>query len=432
MFRMLIVFLALFAQSLQAAPQIERFETQNGINVLFVAAPELPMVDFRLVFDAGSARDGANYGIANLTNHMLLKGTQDISEEEVVERFESMGSVANTESYKDMAVVSLRSITEKPILDKSIALLSTLIKQPAFDEAVLSREKQRLLLAFKEQEKSIDALANKAFMKALYADHPYAHGSSGTAETVEALTAEDLKVFYKRFYVGKNAVLAIVGDLTLEQAKQYAQRLTEGLVSGTKPAALNKPQAQPATMEHVELNTTQTQVSLGHLGVERGHPDYFALYLGNHALGGSGLNSRLMKEIREKRGLTYGVYSYFNPMREAGPFMMSMKTRSEKAEEAVRVMKQQLQSFIETGPTEEELVFSKKNITGGFPLKINGNSKVIQYIAMIGFYGLPLDYLTTFNEKINSLSRDDVMKAWKKHMSLDKLHQVTVGDSSEK
>ena len=167
---------------------------------------------------------------------------------------------------------------------------------------------------------------------------------------------------------------------------------------------------------------------MGQPGMQRGDPDYFVLYVGNHILGGSGLVSQLSEEVREKRGLSYSVYSYFSPMRRNGPFLVGAQTQNSKVQQAIDVMRATLRNYIDQGPTQDELDAAKQNITGGFPLRISSNSRIVEYLAMMGFYRLPLDYLDRFVERVNAVTREQIHEAFQRRLNLDRFVTVVVGD----
>ncbi len=434
MTRKIISFLLFcFVTITHAAPDIQKWETSNGAVALFVAAPELPMVDIRVVFDAGSARDGDKWGIAALTNAVVAEGAGGMSAEQISEKFDDVGAILGSGSLRDMAFVSVRTITEKKNYDTALEGLATVITKPDFPQAAFERQKRRTLIGLQQKKQSPSAIAEEAFYKALYGDHPYAHPPSGDEESVGQITREDLVAFYNKWYTAKNATIAIVGDLTFEQAKQAAEKVIGELPSG-EPAPCLPPVKDLEKEKVIRIHhpSSQTTVLIGQPGMKRGDPDYFALYVGNHSLGGSGLVSRLSNEVREKRGLSYSVYSYFLPMREKGPWMAGMQTRNEKVEEGLKVMRETIRTYIDQGQTEEEFAASVKNITGGFPLRIDNNSKIVEYLSMIGFYGLPLDYLDTFIDKIKALTVDQTREAMKRRLHPDKMVTVVVGGSVEK
>ena len=419
-------------QIAQATPQIEHWTTANGARVYFVAAPELPMVDIRLIFDAAAARDGDKAGTALLTNALLNEGTPAMNADQIAARFDSLGAQFGGAALKDMAVVTLRSLTDPKLLDPAVETLAAVVTKPTFPETSLERERKRLLVALQGKKQSPGALADEAFFKAIYGDHPYAHDPSGTEESIPTITRQDLIDFHKRYYVASNAVIAIVGALDRAGAETLANAVIGQLPKGEPAPAL--PQVQPLSKAK-EINTpfpsSQTHLLIGQPGMKRGDPDYFPLYVGNHILGGSGLVSRLSEEVREKRGLSYSTYSYFSPMRQLGPFQMGLQTRNDQAEEARRVMMETLEQFIAEGPTEEELTAAKQNLTGGFALQLDSNKKIAQYVAMIGFYGLPLDYLDTLLGKIEAVTIDQIKDAFNRRLQPDRMVTVMVGGAGQ-
>jgi zinc protease len=412
----------------QATPNIQHWETANGAKVYFVAAPELPMVDVQMVFDGGAARDGDKSGLALMTNGLLSEGAADLNADQIAEQFDALGARFSNSSERDMAVVSLRSLSEADVLDPAITLLNKILTQPTFPDDAFARERKRLLLSIEQRKQSPGDLASEAFYKAVFGDHPYASLPEGQEPTVKALTVADLRAFYQQYYVAKNAVIAIVGNLDRQQAEQLANNVIAGLPAGQPAPEL--PAVEPLTEEktiRIQHPSTQTHILMGAPGMKRGDEYYFDLYVGNHILGGNGLVSRLSQEIRENRGLSYSTYSYFLPMRKKGPFILGLQTKNETADEALKVLKAELQKFVDQGPTAEELEASKKNITGGFPLRISSNSKIVGYIAMIGFYGLPLDYLDQFNAKIEAVTVDSIKTAFQNRVHPDKMVTVLVG-----
>ncbi len=422
------LFVGLFSATLFASPDIQHWTTKNGARVYYVHAPELPMVDMRIVFDAGAARDDADPGLSILTNGLLAEGAGGLTTDEIAKRFESIGARFGNSSHRDMATLSLRTLSEKKIYDQAVATLTTILTMPDFPKAAFERERSRLLTTLKRHKQSPGSQADEAFFGAVYEGHPYRLMSTGTEAGINGISIGKLKSFYKKYYVGRNAVLAIVGDLDRSAAELLAETLLGLLPEGQPAADLPKVASlKEGKTIRIEHPSTQTHILVGQPGMKRGDADYFALYVGNHMLGGSGLVARLSNEIREKRGLAYSSYSYFMPMRENGPYTIGLQTKNESAEEALTVLQETIGQFIKEGPTAEELDASKKNITGGFPLRISSNKKIIDYIGMIGFYGLPLDYLDTFNSKVQAVTIDDIKKAFQKRIRMDKMVTVMVG-----
>lgn len=418
--------------SIQKTVEIQEWKTKNGARVLFVRAPELPMVDIQAVFDAGSVRDGNKKGIAKLTNGMLSHGAKlgnkVLSVDDVSESFENIGARFGASTSKDNAEISLRTLTDKKLLSKAVATMQAIIKAPTFDKKELERVRKQLIIAFEGRKQSPSTIASENFYKGLYGSHPYANPSIGTVESIKKLTRNDLIGFYKKYYVASNALVTIVGDVDKAKAAKLAEQVVGNLPVGEKAISLSAVNDfQTAASKHHEFPSSQTHVLIGQVGVHRKDKDYFTLYVANHILGGSGFGSRIMQEIREKRGLAYSSYSYFAPMLKRGPFIMGMQTSNENSNEAMKVLKETLKTFIDKGPTEKELLHSKKNITGGFPLRIDSNSDISNYLAVIGFYNLPLSYLTDFNKKVEAVTLAQIKETVKRRIDTEKMLTVTVG-----
>ncbi len=423
--------LALLSNIAQAGPAIQHWQTQNGARVYFVPAPELPMVDVRAVFDAGSARDEGRNGLAALTGAMLAEGVKttagELNADEIAERFAALGARFGAGADRDRTSVSLRSLTELTLLQPALDLMAQVLRAPSFPAAGFERERNRMLVGLRQQEQSPGDIASKNFYKALYADHPYATDPGGTEPSVSKLTREDVAAFHARYYVAQNAVVAIVGALSRAQAEALAEQVAGGLPSGESAPALAPvvPQApQTISLQHP---SSQTHILLGQIGMSRADPDFFQLLVGNHILGGSGLVSRISNEVREKRGLSYSAYSYFAPMRVAGPFILGLQTQNERADEALQVLRDTLQTFVEQGPGEKELKAAKQNISGGFALRLDSNSKLLDHLAVIGFYNLPLDYLDTYTKHVEQVTLAQIRDAFQRRIQPERMVTVMVG-----
>ena len=422
-----------FSQITLAAAKIEHWQTMGGSRVYYVHTEGLPMVDIQVVFNAGSASDGQQFGLSALTADLLDTGAGKWNADEIAQRFESVGAQFGVSSSMDTTTVSLRTLTDKTLFDKALETMQVILTKPAFNQADFKREQRRTLSGLKQQEESPAALASIAFYNALYGTHPYAHPESGVIKTVSAFKAADIRHFYQKFYVADNAIVVIVGALSKQQAEQTAEQLLAGLPLGKRPETLPDV-AMPlkATQQHIEFPSSQTHVLVGLPGSYRKDPDYFNLYVGNHILGGSGLVSKLFDEIREKRGLAYSASSNFMPMLKPGPFLISLQTRNDQTAQALQVLNQTLADFINKGPTEVELTAAKKNITGGFAMRFDTNKELAGYVAMIGFYEMPLDYLDTFQQKTEQVTVASITDAFKRRVNPQLLQTITVGKSAEK
>nr|WP_197722188.1 pitrilysin family protein [Sulfuriflexus mobilis] len=413
---------------LLANPDIQHWQTANGARVYYVPAPELPMIDVRVVFDAGSARDGDKPGLAMLTNSLLDEGTATQNANQLAETFEGVGAEYGASSLRDMAVTSIRSLTEAAAMKTALDTFAAVLATPSFPKKPFQRNRKAMLLGLQQEQQEPGSLASKAFYKALYGDHPYGSHSSGSEASLKAMRREDVQAFHRQYYVARNAVIAIVGDVSRRQAEAIAEQLTTKLRVGERAADLPAVAAlEKASLQRIRHDSQQTHILVGQPGMRRGDADYISLYVGNHILGGSGLVSRISDVIREQRGLAYSAYSYFAPMRENGPFTMGLQTKNAQADAALKLLGETLRDYIDKGPTEDELKRSKQNITGGWALRVDSNKKITEYVAVIGFYGLPLDYLDTFTDKVEAVTVKSIKDAFKRRIHPDKLVTVMVG-----
>lgn len=428
----LALFLTGFWLTAAATPQIQNFTTTKGGRVYFVPTAGLPLIDIRMVFDAGSARDGAKFGLASLTSSMLENGAGSWDADTIAQRLENVGALLGTGVSRDSAYLSLRSLTYPDKLEPALETAIEVLAHPRFEQKDFEREKNRTLLGIKQLGEDPGEIAEIAFMKALYGDHPYAHPSEGLKETVESLTRDDLAAFHQKTYTIKNGILVIVGDLQRPQAEAIADKLFAALPEGEAQPALPEPTPK-TTAETVKtpFPSEQTHVFSGQLGMKVNDPDYFPLYIGNHILGGSGLVSRIMEEVREKRGFAYSAYSYFQPLRVAGPYQIGLQTKNSQTEEALKVANQTVRDFIQNGPTDQEIDAARKNIIGGFVLRLDSNQKLAGEVANIAFYNRPLDYLDTFTQKVQAVTREDIKRAFKARINPDQMQTVLVGGAAK-
>lgn len=415
-----------------AAPEIQHWRTTNGVAVYFIPARELPMVDAQILFNAGSARDGNQPGLARLTNALLEEGAGDWSADDIADRLDRVGAQFSANSQRDSAVLSLRSLADPHYLQPSVETMARLLKAPNFAPDAIDRVRQQMLTVLRERAQSPRAIAQDAFYQALYGQHPYGSPPEGTTASLKALARADIQDFYRRHYTAANAVVAMVGDLDRPAAEQLANTLVDGLPPGEPipppPLVSPVPSTQTVRIAHP---STQTHILIGQTGISRSDPDYYALYLGNHVLGGNGLVSQLSQEIREKRGLAYSAYSAFSPMRQTGPFLMNLQTRNDQVGAALGIAQTTLRQFTAQGPEEQALEEARQNITGGFALDLAGNRKLTNYLGMIAFYGLPLDYLQNFISVMSDISLDQVKSAWQRHIQPDRLIIVIVGGDQD-
>ncbi len=423
--RFLIILFSLFASLAQAGPQIQHWVAPTGAKVYFVASRDLPILDVRIDFVAGGARSPAGKsGVASLTAGLLEAGAGNFDEEQISGRLVDLGAQLSSSSDHDMASVTLRTLSSAEEKTGALALMRAVLSAPTFPEAVLAREKTRTIESLKEADTRPDAIAGKRFTQVLYPGHPY--GNVATQESVAKITRDDLVAFHKAYYVARGAVVSIIGDVSKSEAEAIAVQLTEALPAGEGMATL--PAVTLPTRETIKVAhpAAQSHIHAGLPALARTDPDYFALLVGNYTLGGGGFVSRLMKEVREKRGYAYSVYSYFAPRVLAGPFQIGLQTKREQAQDALKVVDEVLTKFLVEGPTTQELAAAQKNLIDGQALRIDSNAKLLGYLSLIGFYGLPLDYLDQFPRKVAAVTRDDVKAAFQRHVKPENLVTVIV------
>lgn len=415
-----------------AALQIQSWTLPNGARVLFVENHTIPILDLSVDFDAGGRRDPAGKsGVAALTNAMLARGIRGaqasnepaLTEAQISDAFADTAAIRGARLDDDRSGVTLRTLVSER--EVAVPLVGRLLAEPSFPQEFLTRDQARTIASIKESLTQPEAIADKAFSRLLYGAHPY--GQQLTVESVTAITRDDLLAFHTAHYVANRAVIALIGDVTREQADKIAQELTRRLPQGaTLPALPSVPNAKGAE-ERIPHQASQAHILIGMPALARHDPDHFALTVGNYVLGGGGFASRLMQQVREKRGLTYGVSSYFNPMAQAGPFQIGLQTKKEQASEALKVTRDTMAEFLRDGPTAAELKGAKDNLIGGFSLRIDSNKKILENIAAIGFYQLPLDYLDTWTGKVAAVTTAQVKDAFNRKLQMDKLSTVVVG-----
>ncbi|MEE4179908.1 pitrilysin family protein [Pseudomonas viridiflava] len=411
------------------ALNIQTWNTAEGVKVLFVKANELPMFDLVLTFAAGSGQDGETPGIAALTNYMLSEGVDGKDASEIAKIFEGLGAQFQLEVglYHDKATIWLRSLSEAQKREPALKLFNEIIGKPVFPSDALERLRNQMLARIKNEKLQPRAIAWDELYKNIYGDHPYAHPTDGNEKGVTAITTEQLKAFHAKGYAAGNAVIAMMGDVSRKEAEVIAAQVSASLPKGPALTEAGDPVEAKAGSRHFEFSSTQMQILLGQSGISRNHPDYAALMAANSILGGHGFGSRLMTELREKRGLTYHVWSRFLTKKAPGIFMIELQTRAEMSENTLKLVQEIVRDFLASGPTQKELDDVKLEITGSFPLEVAGNGAIGFRLADIGFYDLPLSHFDDYMTAIRELTVEQVNSAMSRHLSADKMILVTVG-----
>jgi len=418
-----VAFLA--AQSALAGVKIEHWVSPTGARVYFVESRVLPMLDVQVDFAAGSMFDPAGKsGTAALTRSTLDLGAGTRDETAIAEQLADIGATLGGGADTDRASVAVRTLAAPEKRNAAIDILRNVLQAPRFDPAIVEREKARTVAGLKEALTRPDAIVGKAFWSALYPAHPY--GRQATPESVAALTRDELAAHHARYYTAANASITLVGDISRAEAEKIAESLVAGLPAGAAATLPAAPVVAPGKSVALAHPASQAHVLIGLPAIERGNPDFFPLLVGNYTLGGGGFVSRLMKEVRDKRGYAYSVYSYFSPLRQTGPFQIGLQTKRSQAQDAIKVTRDVLDGFLKEGPSVDELAAAKANLTGSFPLRLDSNRKILDNVAVIGFYGLPLDWLDRYQANVQAVTVDAVKQAFSRRVRPADLMTVTV------
>ncbi len=425
-----------YSQSAWALLPIEHWTEPSGAQVWLVQSPALPMVDVQIDFDAGSRRDPADKaGLASAAATMVTKGVRAVGDAPAIgenalgEAWADLGASFGAGADRDALSFSLRSLTDPALLQRAAQLAARQMGQPAWPEDVWQRERARWSAGIRESDTRPGTVAGKAFSKAVYGTHPY--GERAAPETLARIEVSDLRSFAERNVQACRAKVSIVGAVSRPQAQTLVDTLLSHVPSGAPCAAApSVPAVQPlAKAEEIKIPfaSAQAYVLIGQPGFKRSDPDFLALLVGNHILGGGGFTSRLTEEVREKRGLSYSVYSQFGPGLNAGAFIVSLQTRPDQAAEALKVSREVLERFVAQGPTETELQAAKDNLIGGFALRIDSNRKLLGNLVNIATNGLPLDYLDGWTDRIAALTVADVRAAMARKLQPERMVTVVLG-----
>lgn len=417
------------SQFAHATLPIEAWTLPNGARVLFVENRALPMLDVSVDFPAGSSRDDpATSGLAGMTVALMRLGTQSLDEAKIAAELADVGAQMGSRFDTDRSGYGLRTLSSAKERERALAVLADVLQAPTFPADVLEREKNRLAAALKEADSKPETIAQRAFSAAVYGSHPYGLRGSGERATLERLTVADLEKFYRQWFRSDWAVVALMGDISREEADAVARRLTERLprAGGPVPPLPAVEDLAAPVQRVIDHPASQSHILVGQPGITRTDPDYFPLFVGNYILGGGGFASRMVEEVRQKRGLAYSSYSYFSPLEQRGVFQIGLQTKKEQAAQALEVVRDTVTRFVAEGPTPAELEAARMNLVGGFPLRIDSNKKIHDYLGLIGFYRLPLDYLDRFVENIESVSVEQVRDAFRRRVNPDRMVTVVV------
>ncbi len=399
--------------------EVKSWKTSQGSIVMYYNTPEIPMADIRLVFSAGSARDGKRHGLSRMANKLLMEGSGDLNSQQFKNKLSETGAQLYAGSLREMAFINLRTLTDPKYFEPAIGLLISAVSSPHYSRPEVEKAIGDMLIDISLKNESPSQIAQEAIWNQIFKDHPYSNYPGGRESTIANITSSELSKFHASHYVAKNATIAIVGDLTEVRAKILAETISSSLPAGQSPLKIPELTEFIPSNVYIETNSDQTHLRIGSIGISRTDEDYFPMIVGNHILGGGSLVSLLFEEIRNKRGLSYSVYSYFIPTEIKGPFVIGLQTSGEKQNVALAESLKVLRDFIEKGPSVESFNLAKENLISGFINQIDSNQKLIGYISMMGFYQLPLNYLDTFSKKVEEVSIADVRNSFQRRITKD-------------
>ncbi len=405
-------------------PKVETLE--NGLEVWVFERHVLPFAVFKLLVPAGSVFDPeSKAGLAYLTSQMLTEGAGNYTAEEFSERLDFIGADLSVDCTKDYTSITLK-VTRRH-MKEGLGLLADLLLRPTFPAKEFVRVKNEVVGEILKDQEDPGIVASNQFNELVYGkDHPYHRPVKGYIETVRGISLDEVKEFYKAHYLPEGSRLVVVGDVDRTKLMDELNALFKGWV-GRAPSYPREPEVGYRPQKKVvPKDVTQANIVIGHLGVKRSNPDFIPLYVANQILGGGGLTSRLFERIREKGGLSYSVYSMFVPTLYTGTFRVVLQTKNDSADVAIRDVLDVVREYVDKGPTPQELEDAKRYLTGSFPLKIDTNGEIADYLAFAAFYGLGRDYLNRFSEMVNAVSLEDVRRVIKKYIHPDKFTIVVV------
>ncbi|MBU3627797.1 pitrilysin family protein [Polynucleobacter sp. AP-Reno-20A-A9] len=415
---------------------IEKLDSYKGAKAYLVQTKALPMVDIEVSIDAGDRYDPAGKsGLADMVAGLMNYGVRGkkgaLTEAQIADEIADLGANIGLSVSGERAILRIRSLSRKDLRDRAVQLASAMLSEPTYDSKIVEREKQRTITSLLEAETKPEFVLERRFKKSVYENYPLA--DSPTIKSVAAVSVNDLVQFHKQFYRGDRMIVSIVGDVDRAQAEEIVKALLKQIPASGQPIAklpeLERSPVEPLAQREIQIpfDSQQAHIAMGMTAVARNNPDYFPLLVGNYVLGGGGFVSRLMAEVREKRGLAYSVFSYFIPGKENGIFQAGLQTKSDQAALALEVMSSTTAQFIADGPTPSELLAAKANLVNGYPLRIDNNRKLLDNLSSIAWNGLPLDTMDVWTKQVEAVTLEQVKTAFQKYLAMDRMKIIVLG-----
>ena len=415
---------------------IEKLDSYKGAQAYLVQTKALPMVDIEVSIDAGDRYDPVGKsGVADMVAGLMNYGARGdkglLTEAQIADEIADLGANIGLSVGGERAILRIRSLSRKDLRDRAVQLAAAMLSAPTYDPKIVEREKQRTITSLREAETKPEFVLERRFKKSVYGNYPLA--DSPSVQSVGSVNANDLKQFHKQFYRGDRMIVSIVGDVDRSQAAEIVQTLLKQIPQSGQAIAklpdLQRSPIEPLAQREIQIpfDSQQAHISMGMTAVARNNPDYFPLLVGNYILGGGGFVSRLMSEVREKRGLAYSVFSYFAPGKDNGIFQAGLQTKNDQAALALDVMSTTIAQFIADGPTPAELEAAKSNLINGYPLRIDNNRKLLDNVSSIAWNDLPLDTMDIWTKQVEAVTLEQVKASFQKYLAMDRMKIVVLG-----
>ena len=425
-----------YCATVHAILPIEKLDSFKGSKGYFVQTKALPMVDIEVSIDAGDRYDPTGKsGLADMTAGLMnygVRGAQGmLSEAQIADEIADLGANIGLSVSGERAILRIRSLSRKDLRDRAVKLAAAMLSSPTYQATVVEREKQRMIASLLEAETKPEFVLERRFKKSVYGSYPLAN--TPTIKSVAAVSVNDLMQFHQQFYRSDRMIVSIVGDVDRAQANEIVQTLLQKIPQSGNPIAklpeLQRSPVEPLTQREIQIpfDSQQAHIAMGMTAVARSNPDYFPLLVGNYILGGGGFVSRLMSEVREKRGLAYSVSSYFVPGKDTGTFQAGLQTKNDQAAMALEVMSSTIAKFIADGPLPSELLAAKSNLVNGYPLRIDNNRKLLDNVSSIAWNDLPLDTMEVWTKQVEAVTLEQVSAAFQKYLAMDRMKIVVLG-----
>ena len=425
-----------FIGNAHAILPIEQLDSFKSAKAYLVQTKALPMVDIEVSIDAGDRYDpNGKSGLADMTAALMNYGVRDskgvLTEAQIADEIADLGANIGLSVGGERAILRIRTLSRKDLRDRAVQLAAAMLSAPIYEPKIVEREKQRTITNLLEAETKPEFVLERRFRKSVYGNYPL--GETPSVKSVAAVSPADLKQFHKQFYRADRMIVSIVGDVDRTQANEIVQDLLARVPESGMPIAklpeLVKSPVEPLDKREIQIpfDSQQAHIAMGMTAVARNNPDYFPLLVGNYILGGGGFVSRLMSEVREKRGLAYSVFSYFAPGQENGIFQAGLQTKNNQANVALEVLSSTIAKFIADGPTQAELLAAKSNLVNGYPLRIDNNRKLLDNVSSIAWNNLPLDTMEVWTKQVEAVSLEQVTHSFQKYLAMDRMKIVVLG-----